>query len=344
MEDGRTNGAESVRPNARILLIDDDALVLETFASVLGREGYDVHTAASVSYGLTLLRSMPFDIMFCDLMMPEMNGLQLLDIVQHEFVEMPVIIVTGYASRDMAREALNKGACDYVTKPCRIGELPIVVERNLARHAMQRKHMLRYRLALQTSNESILDALLSALDTRDTETQGHSERVTAYTMEIADIMSVGTEDLYHIERGALLHDIGKIGIPDRILLKPAGLTPEEWVEMRKHPLIGYQMCARIEMLKQASEIVLHHHEAWNGAGYPYGLAREDISLGARIFAVADTLDAITSDRPYRAAQSYDAARAEILRFSGTQFDPQVVDVYLSVPEARWQQIRTLAGQ
>jgi putative nucleotidyltransferase with HDIG domain len=199
-------------------------------------------------------------------------------------------------------------------------------------------------MALQTSNESVLDALLSALNTRDTETQGHSERVTAYTMEMADLMGLSSEQIYHIERGALLHDIGKIGIPDRILLKPGRLTPAEWIEMRKHPVIGYQMCAKIEMLKQAAQIVLHHHEAWDGTGYPDGLTGEAIPLGARIFAIADTLDAITSDRPYRAAMPFRVAREEIIKYSGRQFDPEIVQVFLSVPESRWQHIRSLADK
>ncbi len=188
--------------------------------------------------------------------------------------------------------------------------------------------------------ETMLDALLSALNTRDTETEGHLERVTAYTIELADLLNLREAELYPIERGALLHDIGKIGVPDSILRKPGKLTPEEWVEIRQHPLIGYEMCAKIDLLKTAATIVLHHHEAWDGSGYPYGLKGEAIPLGARIFAVADTLDAMTSDRPYRPALPFDAARTEIEKFSGRQFDPEIVKVFLSIPEPRWQRVLT----
>jgi response regulator RpfG family c-di-GMP phosphodiesterase len=328
----------------RTLVVDDDPLVRETFAAILTEEGYETFCAASGAEARELLARQTFDIMLCDIFMPGQNGLELLREVVTTYPDMPVILVTGYGSVNMARDALHKGASDFITKPCSSDELPIIVERNLTRQALQRKNLLRYKMALQTSNESILDALLSALNTRDTETQGHSERVTAYTMEMADLMRLSAEEIYHIERGALLHDIGKIGIPDRILLKPGKLTPEEWVEMRKHPFIGYQMCVKIEMLRQAAQIVLYHHEAWDGSGYPEGLKDEAIPLGARIFAVADTLDAMTSDRPYRAAMSFQAAQEEITRHCGTQFDPAVVKVFLSVPESRWLHIRTLAAK
>ena len=329
-------------PRIRILVVDDDSLVRETFAAILSDEGYEVDCADSATNALMLLSQAAYDVMLCDMFMPDQNGLELLHKTHLLYPDIPVILITGHGSVDMARNALNQGASDFLTKPCNRGELPIVVERNLTRQAVQRKHSLRHKLALHMSNESVLDALLSALSTRDTETEGHTERVTAYTMEIADRMGLSSEDIYHIERGALLHDIGKIGIPDRILLKPGKLTPEEWVEMKKHPIIGYRMCAKIDMFKQASQIVLHHHEAWEGSGYPDGLAGEAIPLGARIFAIADTLDAMTSDRPYRAALPFSAAREEIEKFSGRQFDPALVEVFLSIPETRWRYIRSLA--
>ncbi|HZP81235.1 MAG TPA: HD domain-containing phosphohydrolase [Chthonomonadaceae bacterium] len=343
-EDTARSGAETQAARVRTLVVDDDEIVRETFVSILREEGYEAHSAASALEALQLLERLPFDIMLCDIVMPGQNGMELLGQIVTAYPDLPVILVTGHASVDMARDALHRGASDFITKPCKAEDLPIVVERNLTRQAVQRKNALRYRMALQTSNESILDALLSALNTRDTETQGHSERVTAYTMEMADLMGLSSEQIYHIERGALLHDIGKIGIPDRILLKPGRLTRAEWIEMRKHPVIGYQMCARIEMLKRASQIVLHHHEAWDGTGYPDGLTGEAIPLGARIFAIADTLDAITSDRPYRAAMPFRAAREEIIKYSGRQFDPEIVQVFLSVPESRWQHIRSLADK
>ena len=323
----------------RILVVDDDELVRDTFSAVLNDEGYDVCCASSAREAFSQLRAHQFDIMLCDIFMPETNGLELLPQVHAAYPDMPVILVTGYGTVSMARDALRNGASDFITKPCNLSDLPIIVERNLARQDVQKHHTEQYSQALFTSNETVLDALMTALNTRDTETEGHSERVTAYTIEMADLMGLSNAEMYPIERGALLHDIGKIGVPDTILLKPGKLTPEEWAEMRKHPLIGYEMCVKIDMLKMVAQIVKHHHEAWDGSGYPDGLKQATIPLGARIFAIADTLDAMTSDRPYRAALSFATARAEIEKFSGKQFDPAIVSVFLSVPEARWRHLR-----
>ena len=183
---------------------------------------------------------------------------------------------------------------------------------------------------LSDSYESTLQALSRALDTRDAETEEHSQRVRRYTELIGRRIGLDDEEIAHLSRGALLHDIGKIGVPDAILLKPKGLTAAEVEAMRKHPMIGYTMIAHIPFLAAAAEIVLHHHESYDGSGYPGGLARDQIPLGARIFAVVDTLDAMTSDRPYRNALSFDEAFAEIKRERGRQFDPEIVDALLSV--------------
>jgi response regulator RpfG family c-di-GMP phosphodiesterase len=328
-------------PRVRTLVVDDDPLVRETFAMILGDEGYEVHCAESGVEALRMLENTAFDIMLSDIFMLGQNGFDLLDLTSDRYPDMPVILITGYGNVEMARDALHKGARDFITKPCNHSELPIVVERNLARESIHRKNALRHRLALQSSYESALDALLSALNIHNTESPGHAGRVTAYTMEMVDIMRLSDSEIYHIERGALLHDIGKIGVPDAILMKQGKLTPEEWEEMRRHPEIGYEICSKIDMLREASQIVLRHHEAWDGSGYPSGMQGDAIPLGARIFAISDTLDAMTSDRPYRAALSFAAAREEVARFSGRQFDPEVVKVFLSVPEERWRHIRSL---
>jgi putative nucleotidyltransferase with HDIG domain len=337
------NGMEA-RGHIRTLLVDDDELIQDVFSTLLRDEGYDVYTVSSAQAALELLNSYSFDIMFVDIFLPDMSGFDLLHRARSISSEIPVILITAHADVEMARRALSEGASDFVTKPCNLSDLPIIVERNLARHALLRRHNDRHRFELQTSYESVLDALLSALNTRNTEMEGHSERVTAYTMLLADLMGVSEEDMYHIERGALLHDIGKIGVPDRILLKPGPLNLEEWEEMRKHPLIGYRMCANIDFLKGASQIILHHHERWDGSGYPERLAGEEIPLGARIFAVVDAYDSMTTDRPYRTAMPYLSARNEIIKYSGTQFDPEVVRVFLSVTPSRWREIKQTIGK
>jgi cyclic di-GMP phosphodiesterase len=192
---------------------------------------------------------------------------------------------------------------------------------------------------LERSYDITLEALGDALDLKDAETEGHSKRVTAFTIALARGAGVPAHQIPVVARGAFLHDIGKMAIPDAILLKPSKLQAEEQEVMREHCARGYQMLRKIPFLQEAAEIVYSHQEHYDGSGYPRRLKGEQIPLGARIFAVADTLDAITSDRPYRKATSFAAARLEIKRCAGTQFDPKVVEVYLSLPDQLWEDLR-----
>ena len=198
---------------------------------------------------------------------------------------------------------------------------------------------------LEHSYDVTLEALGDALDLKDSETEGHSKRVTAYTIALARAMGISPSQIKIIARGAFLHDIGKMAIPDDILRKPGKLTEEEQVVMREHCSRGYHMLRKIPFLSEAAEIVFSHQEHFDGSGYPSGLSGGEIPVGSRIFAIADTLDAITSDRPYRKARSFDTAREEILSHSGTQFDPNVVEVFLKIPNELWHELRSeITGQ
>jgi putative nucleotidyltransferase with HDIG domain len=210
---------------------------------------------------------------------------------------------------------------------------------NVERLREQNEHLrranieiLRVRDQLQTSYDGTLEALVNALDARDQETKGHSIRVSRYMLDIAREMGVveGSQEWVDMQRGSLLHDVGKIGVSDTILLKPGKLTDVEWVEMRKHPEIGYNMLRQVKFLENAAEIILSHHERWDGQGYPRRLRGEDIPLGARIFMVVDTFDSMTSDRPYRKALETEKALAEVLRCRGAQFDPKVVEAFMDI--------------
>jgi HD-GYP domain-containing protein (c-di-GMP phosphodiesterase class II) len=190
---------------------------------------------------------------------------------------------------------------------------------------------------LEVAYTGTLESLVAALDVRDQETRGHSVRVATHSLELAKLLGMADElELATIYRGALMHDVGKIGVPDAILLKPARLTDEEWEFMRRHPAMGYRILAQVPYLRPTAKIVLAHHERWDGDGYPRRLKGEDIPLGARIFAICDTYDAIISDRPYRKGQTPDAALEEILRCAGTQFDPKVVEAFESA-FPRWRE-------
>jgi putative nucleotidyltransferase with HDIG domain len=186
--------------------------------------------------------------------------------------------------------------------------------------------------SLHDASEITLEALVAALDAREHETQAHSKRVSEYTLYLAREMSVDTLDLDVIRRGAMLHDIGKIGIPDSILLKPMGLTEAEWAVMRRHPLIGSEILMSVQRMRGVAKLVRHHQERWDGTGYPDGLLGEEIPLGARILAVVDAYSAITDDRPYKRAQTPKDAIAEIRRCGRTQFDPRVVEVFCQILE------------
>jgi putative nucleotidyltransferase with HDIG domain len=252
-------------------------------------------------------------------------------------------------------DSLKDGAYDYILKPFSLQEVSVVVARALEKRRLllenrryqeileaqvaSRTQQLRDALdLLRETYHSTLLALGTALDSRDADTDGHSLRVTLYTKRLARQIGVSGQELKIIEQAALLHDIGKIGIPDELLSKPGRLTEDEWVLMRKHPEIGFRILSKIGLLKDAAKIVLQHQERYDGTGYPAGLAGDGIVLGARIFAVADTLDCMTTNRPFQKATTFEAARDEIIRVSGTQLDPRIVQKLLEIPLEEWKKV------
>ncbi len=218
-------------------------------------------------------------------------------------------------------------------------EMAEALDHSTGRLRESETRLLRANVATRRAYEDALASLAAALDTRDSETREHSYRVMEFSLRLARELRLPDEALVYVERGALLHDIGKIGIPDSILLKPSQLSHDEWAVMRTHPRIGFSMLASVNFLASAAEIIYAHHERWDGSGYPRGLAGEQIPLGARIFAVADAFDAMTSDRPYRRALPYQAASDAIREGSGKHFDPTVVEAFLSVSEEEWDALR-----
>ncbi|MEE9219037.1 MAG: HD domain-containing phosphohydrolase [Acidobacteriota bacterium] len=358
------------KTTTRILIVDDEETIRELLMDGLGGEGYDCKSCSSARDALSLLQNEPFDLMLSDIDMPGTSGVQLLQDVKSAKLNTDVIMVTGVVDTETAINSIRMGASDYVTKPFNLDEVLLIVERTLEKRRLIQENRdyqrnLETRVQERTAElesknqeveelftelkiafnevrqayQDILEALMAALDTRDTETQGHSLRVAEYTITIARTMGMVEPELTHMRRGALLHDVGKIGIPDAILRKPAKLTEEEWVVMRQHPEIGYQMLQGIKFLEQSLPIVIAHQERYDGTGYPRQLAGEQIPLGARIFAVADTLDAMTSNRPYRAALPYERAYQEVLDYSGIQFDPKVVKAFCTIHKDEWTQIQ-----
>jgi putative nucleotidyltransferase with HDIG domain len=328
--------------------------------TLLAVKGYECTAVANGRSALEEIARDGHDLVVSDIVMPELDGLRLLEKIHAQDPELPVVMVTAMHDLGIALQAIRAGAYDYILKPFEKEQLYVTVrraldhrrlvlenrtyQRDLERLVSERTQQLSHALRqLEKSYDYTLEALGGALDAKDAETEGHCQRVTAITITIARAMNVDKERVRHIARGAFLHDIGKMGIPDVILRKPGPLNPQERAIMRRHCEIGYGMLERIPFLSEAAEIVLTHQECFDGTGYPRGLKGEEIPLGSRIFAVADTLDAIISDRTYRRSQPISAAREEIRAHSGTQFDPSVVEVFLAQPDSSWMDVQQSAG-
>jgi putative nucleotidyltransferase with HDIG domain len=333
----------------KVLFVDDEELVLETFERTLTGSGIDVTLAVSAGQGLMAMNANQFGVVLADYHMPGMNGIEFLEEVKQRFPDAVRILVSGKGDFDVAIKVINQvGLFHYIVKPWDPIELKNTIGRAMDHHDLiARNRLLTAQLAqnvaelgrlnssleieIQNRTGSLLFGLINALDLRDTETQSHSRRVALYASRLAAQLELKGNDVLDVERGALLHDIGKIGVSDTILLKPGKLTDEEWVEMRRHSEYGYRIIESIDFLGNARRIVWEHHERWDGEGYPRRLSGDKICVGARIFAVIDTYDAMTSDRPYRKALPHEVAIEEITKMKGTQFDPHVADTWVTVP-------------
>ena len=343
-----------------ILVVDDEEAIREVVSTMLESKGYACTAVSNGRAAQDQVKRVTPDLVLSDMIMPEMDGIKLLDWLRQYDPEVPVIMVTAIHDISTALEAIRRGAYDYILKPFEKDQLYLGVgralqhrrlvmenrtyQRNLEQLVEERTAQLTAKHAeLEQSYDDTLEALGSALDLKDAETEGHCQRVTAFCISIAKTMPVPNPYLPVLARAAFLHDIGKMAIPDRILRKPGPLTDDEKQIMRTHCEIGYNMLIRIPFLRDAAEIVLAHQEFFDGSGYPRGLKGEQIPLGARIFTIADSLDAMISDRPYRKALPLSHAREEIRRCSGTQFDPKVVEVFMSIPEEHWLELRENLG-
>ncbi len=338
-----------------ILVVENEEPMRHLIVSMLASAGYDCREAGDGLEALTLLDSgEEFELLLSNLMM---DGEAPLAATKERFPDMPVVMIIDVS---VALNAIRYGAYDYLLKPFDREQLLAVV-----RHTLEYRRLKLENRAYQTNLEALVTArteqlrqavttleysydislqfLGDSLGLKDTETEGHSKRVTAFTISIARAMGLSADQIRVIARGAFLHDVGKIAIPDAILFKPGALTVSEMAVMHQHCVKGFEILKKAPFVAEAGEIVYAHQEKFDGTGYPRGLRGNEIPLGARIVAVANTLDAMTSDRPYRAAQSLAAAREEIRVWAGRQFDPDVVDVFLGMPENIWTDLRKDIG-
>jgi putative nucleotidyltransferase with HDIG domain len=345
--------SEIKEKKAKTLVVDDEELIRDLMVHTLNNYGYEVETAGNADEALERMDRSSMELALIDIQMPGKNGIELLREIVDKYPDTAVVMVSGINEIDTALTTMKMGAYDYITKPftpsvvaqrieLALEKRRLIIENrnyqlNLEKLVKERTEELERALnEIESTYDATIKVLGGALDLRDSETEDHCRRVAAYVLKLAKIIGIEEEKiLQDLELGAFLHDIGKIGVPDTILLKPGKLTEEEKKVIETHPELGNDLIKQIQFLKGASELVLSHHEWFDGSGYPRGLRGSDIPLPARLFTVADTIDAMTNDRPYRKALPIEAVGKELRKLSGVQFDPQIVDAFFSVPEREW---------
>jgi len=308
---------------SRILAIDDEHVIRMLVVEILESVGHEVVGAESAEHALDLLEHDEFDLIVSDVVMPGLSGLELLEAARSRHASLPVVLVTGAGTYETLSQALTRGAAGLVTKPFAHAELQTAVSDALER-ATRSRDELRERLLAPT----LASALANAIEARDSYLHGHCERLASLAVRIAEDLEIAPEEIETVRLGAILHDVGKIGIPDRVLLKPGPLDEEERRIIETHTEIGDKLLEPLDLLAGARPIVRHHHERWDGAGYPDGLAAAAIPVGARIVSVADSVEAMTSRQLYRNPLESGEIIAELQKHRGKQWDPAVVDVVL----------------
>ncbi len=331
-----------------IVIVDDEEPMRDYLREVLTHEGYDCRcfTGSLAALAYMASHSDRADLILTDINMPGMGGVDLLRTVKTVSPELPVILISGLYEVGLAIEALKGGAADYLLKPAKPDEVAKLVARHLEPDLEGQREAMRDALhKFLTSRDRYhkpgeqVQEVFDVLGFKRYETLQHSKRVAAYAVLLGEAKKLSIEELRHLELGALLHDIGKIAIPHNVLMKAGPLNDEEWGVMKLHPQIGWELLSEFPELGAEAEIVHSHHERFDGKGYPRGLKAHDIPLGSRIFSIVDTLDAITSDRPYRGRQPIEAARAEIKKSSGSQFDPSLAAAMDKLPHSALLKVR-----
>ena len=309
--------AEALDPATEVLVVDDEPVIRRLLVRVLTKQGYGVRTAEDGDSAFAAATGRQPDLVLLDIGMPGMDGLELCRRLRADdrTRTLPIILLTGHRAVDDMVAGLDAGADDFLGKPFEAAEL-----------FARMRSVLRLRRALLRMDvaQAAVAALANAVEAKDPSTEHHCQRLAVAAARLASSAAVGPRELDVIVYGALLHDVGKIGVPEHILTKPAGLTDLELDVMRRHPEIGERICAPLAALGPVDRIVRHHHERWDGRGYPDGLAKRGIPLGSRIVAVVDAFDAMSHGRPYRAARPIDEVVHELRREAARQFDPELV--------------------
>lgn len=322
----------------RVLIVDDEPSLRLMLAQALSSYGYDILFAADGETAFSIFRAASVDCIVTDLHMPGMGGIELMRQAKEVDPDVALVVLTGAGDLDAAVEALRLHVDDFLQKPVELRAVRLAVDRALRHRKVARvnreygalmEERVRERAAqLERTYVDALLTLASAVEVRDGYTARHVERVTRYAVATGEALGLGADEIRSLWVAGILHDIGKIGLPDTILSKPEALTSEEYQVVRQHPVVGARIAAQCSSLVPAIPGIRHHHERWDGGGYPDGLAGEAIPMIGRILSVAESYDAITTDRPYQHRRPPESAADELRRCAGSQFDPRVVDAFL----------------
>ncbi|MDO8589079.1 MAG: HD domain-containing phosphohydrolase [Armatimonadota bacterium] len=311
---------------ASVVVVTNERQTLDDACSTLRKHHYNVVGATSGPEALDTLKRRSVDIMLVDFDIPQMPGLHLAQTASRMFPDLSVVLVTPGSGVEAARTAIGCGASDYISMPLTEPQLVLVVERNL-----DRRNAAATQLSMERSQVlfSAIKALAAAIDAKSEYTATHSSRVTALCISVGKVMGLPGADMATLELAAQIHDIGNIGTPDEVLDKPGTLTDVEWVDILRHPDVGSSILSHVPALSHIASIVRHHHERYDGAGYPDGLSGDAIPMLSRIITIADAYEAMTADRPYRLAKSHEDTIRELRTNAGKQFDPTLLERFIA---------------
>lgn len=343
--------------NNKIFIIDKNEKNRRFLSQFLEEHSIETGETSSLSDAANiLLKSNNFALVLISQTPVEENFIKMLHAIKAYNPHLGIVLLSEIRNKDFAISMLEDGTIDHITTPGNFTGVFSAIKNEFHKRELIRKNeffqkklrKLRYEqernfkrtLDLEEVHNTTLENLMTALDIRDVETFGHSRTVSKYSQVLSQILGIKDKvHLDHIRKGALLHDVGKIAIPDSILKKPSSLSINEWEKIKLHPALGFGLIKEIKLVKEVGDIILYHHEKYDGTGYPYCLKKEKIPMEARIFSLADALDAITSKRPYREKRDFMSAKEEIQLHSGTQFDPEVVEAFCSLSMEKWAKIR-----
>ncbi|GAB4340789.1 MAG: response regulator [Calditrichia bacterium] len=311
----------------RVLVVEDDIAYGQMLADALEKYGYTAYLSYSATGAMDIIRKNRVDIVLTDINMPGISGIEFAKRIHEMYLEIPVVLMTGINDLDLVKYSLEIGVSDYLVKPLKIEDLPVVIERNLQRKRIEQRYLQENKAEILMK---ALKALMRALDAKDSYTYGHSQRVVKLAMLMADRLKLPPDRRYTLQLAAFMHDIGKIGMPDNILKKADSLEDFEMRQAKDHPVVGSQILGEIEELTEVASIVRHHHERYDGTGYPDGLKGEAIPYFSRILSILDAYEALVSDRVYHKGMDEETALQEIEANAGSQFDPELAKLFIQI--------------